>query len=89
MGVVLGLLGLLAASGTANAWELRVADYTQGAGIGRFLQQTWSGIQAIWSKANFDGEPDYGQTSIASPAPGISSDPENHAEHSVGIDPNG
>lgn len=90
LGAALGLLWLLAGSGTAAAWDSPLDRWHfQSAEIGRFWQEAWSGVQAIWSKTNFGGEPDSGQTSTTAPGPANPSDPENHAEHSVGIDPNG
>lgn len=90
LSAALGLLGLLAASGTAAAWELPLDRWHfQGAEIGRLWQQAWSGVGEILGVAATVLVPDAGQGQSPSSATNALGTPGNNSEHSAGIDPNG
>jgi len=83
VGVVLGMLGLLATSASAPALESPLDRWhVQSTEFGRFWQQAWSSIQAILACVEHSS----GIDPNGEHSGGI--DP-NGAEHGSGIDPNG
>jgi hypothetical protein len=90
LGVALGLFGLLATSGTAAAWELALdGRQVQSTELVSFWQQAWFGVREFLGVATSATAPDSGQPQSPPSEPSTPGDADNHAGHSVIIDPNG